>query len=461
MRWPHHKEPLLDHHFQIARTSATIDHYNGGKWLDQHHPHETNATKTLFEKELHHHTKEFHADSDAMDDHNLNIILGNVRTKVKAVEHKHKNVFGKAKAKAARQDASYYFQAIVQGLDEKEQYFLFNELKADFLEYLLMPFYVFSCCKFTQYELKHTACVQGFIIAVLILCLLFYALCFWWLWLAVGVLNNADATLKDYLIQHCQVIPIGKLDTYFNFRLAVYFLSPLSLLAIAISSHMHQRVLLQRLTGIPSTQTDTYNTKSLWHNKIPIVATLIVMLVNVIFGAATMALDILLLQGFQRWAVSDVDKGCSALVHGMMVDQPPPITTHNTTTTPAPTERLPTSTLDIKPTLADIPIPLLTFNLLYTLWGLLYVLAVSWCRPDLISDEDTTIADELGLGEHDRMHMMHEQHKKWEQHPAGTSVMHGETHRFVRSEADMAQIKERAAQEAAAQQALLHAGGRP
>jgi hypothetical protein len=130
---------------------------------------------------------------------------------------------------------------------------------------------------------------------VLILCLLFYALCFWWLWLAVGVLNNADATLKDYLIQHCQVIPIGKLDTYFNFRLAVYFLSPLSLLAIAISSHMHQRVLLQRLTGIPSTQTDTYNTKSLWHNKIPIVATLIVMLVNVIFGAATMALDIMLM----------------------------------------------------------------------------------------------------------------------------------------------------------------------
>jgi hypothetical protein len=457
MRWSD-TEPLLDQHFQIARTSAPITAYNKDQWINKYYPIETRATKLLFEKEINHHKDQFTDEShNDVDHHNLYKIYLNVRNKVGEVEAKHKHSINKSTARSAREDASHYFHAIVEDLTEKQQYFLFSELKTDFLEYLLMPFYSFTCCKFTKYELDNSGKVEAFIIGMLLLCFLFYALCFWWLWLGAGVLQNADATLKEYLTNHCQVIPIGKLETYFTFRLAVYFIAPLSLIAIAVASHVHQRVLLQRLTGIPTKPhaDQEFNTPSYWNNRVPIGTTIIVMVINVLFGAATMALDILLLQGFQRWAVSDVDKGCHALVHGMMVDQPPAYTAQgNTTTTPAPTERIPTSTLNIKPTLADLPIPLLTFNILYTLWGVLYVLAVSWCRPDLISDVDTTLVDDLGLSNDMRTQRMHESMARRAADHSGKSTM---THNFISSVEHLTEHKKNAEERHAATHAIAAA----
>jgi hypothetical protein len=412
MRWPHWHDAYenenikrVDYFKPVAHTSAEISTYNHEKWINSHRPHQSALTKSIFEEQLRHNTALFTHETDhARDEQNLITIFNTSLAASHNHEKDHSKLHGKTKVINAHADASRYFKAIVTTLDKQQQMFLFHELKADFLEYLLMPFYILACCNFTHYELKNTSTVQTFIILLLLICFLFYALCLVWIWNVDSAFSDkTHEDLSAYLVANCQMPSIGTIQTYFKFRLVVYFLSPLTLIAIAISSHMHQRVMLQRLTGIPydpKTQ-EHFESTSWWHNKVPIATTATVMLVNVIFGAATIALDILFLQGIKAWdrQATDIDKICLMAISGTPPNQ---ALGGNLTLSSS----LPSTAIDTKPAVKDVPIPLVTFSFIYTLWGLLYVIAVAR-HPDMVSDEDTRVVADYVSDVVQRDHAIH------------------------------------------------------
>ena len=401
MRWPHWNEDAkqanekrVDYFKPVAHTSAEIGAYDHEKWINAHRPHQSALTKSIFEEQLEHNQHLFtHTSEHQPDELNLISIFEASLAESHNHEKTHGTLYNKTNVINAHADASRYFKAIVTTLNEKQQMFLFHELKADFLEYLLMPFYILSCCHFTQFELHNTTNVQTFIILLLLICFLFYALCLVWIWNVDSAFSDkTHEDLSAYLVANCQIPSLGTIQTYFKFRLVVYFLSPLTLIAIAISSHIHQRVMLQRLTGIPYEKDSGkhFESTSWWDNKVPIATTGIVMLVNVIFGAATIALDILFLQGIKAWdrQVTDIDKICLMAISGT----PPNKALGGNLTL---SSSLPSTAIDTNPAVKDVPIPLVTFSFIYTLWGLLYCIAV-FRHPDMVSDEDTRIlADQV------------------------------------------------------------------
>jgi hypothetical protein len=130
------------------------------------------------------------------------------------------------------------------------------------------------------------------------------------------------------------------------------------------------------------------------------------MAVNVIFGAAAMAYDILFFQGLKEWerAATDANKVCSGIIRGISPkDVGVPFSVNSTAPIWSSTASLSTS-----PPLPDIPIPLLMFNIIYTIWGVLYIVSACFFHRDLISDENVRVTADLLTNVEDRRFLMRE-----------------------------------------------------
>jgi hypothetical protein len=174
----------------------------------------------------------------------------------------------------------------------------------------------------------------------------------------------------------------GGMESYFLFRLVLYGISPLSLICVAFASHFHQKKLLQRLTGLPhaipvsegfhAPPRSSGFCSALGKDEWLSATATIVFSTNVVMGAISIANDIMFLMRMAEFAGAGMDnptfQDCSHIVRNEAVGG---------------------MSLHVKPSIADVPIPVVLFNFIYTLWGVFYCIAIN-VNSALMSDSGST-----------------------------------------------------------------------
>ena len=243
-------------------------------------------------------------------------------------------------------------------------------------------------------EIEAPNCHNSGFFIMLVVCPLFYILCFVWLFYAhinVGLCYDQSTILyvteMCKALRGCTVPAVGTVKDYFLFRLIVYGISPITVIFTSFTSHHHQIHLLQRLTGLPAEIKDEPlpgmprklrgpcpACASISKNRWIDFTAIIVLIVNVGLGATTIVFDIFFLDHLRIIKASPdlADQACSRALQNDDIDG----------------SKLSPDSQNLRPTVADTPIPIVVFNFFYFLWGCFYCLAVCLHGRDFDEDQN-------------------------------------------------------------------------
>ena len=306
------------------------------------------------------HAHEFTKNSVAANDlDKLKTIWDKANSTIKDRDRK---VVNRAEMRNTMIDMESVFRDTVDTLEEDQQDMLYSEMKNDFIEYLFLPFYCLGGKKYNAWEVSNQGCFTLLLLGSITISVVFYLLCLIWLFGAYttvtgcgGPTEMASNSELCVALRDCRIPsmgPLADMRSYFTFRLVLYFLSPLTIISVAISSHYHQKHMQHRLTGLPHTEADKTNTGCSKDTGL-FFTTAMVFIINVVLGLVTIVYDCLFLDHMTKNSGSS----CSHIASGGDVGD---------------------QSFHLKPKLKEIPIPVLVFNFIYTIWGIFYCLGIVW-----------------------------------------------------------------------------------
>ena len=214
-------------------------------------------------------------------------------------------------------------------------------------------------------------------IGTMVICTVFYLLCFFWLFYAYLAINMCYDTSNAIhstdickVLQHCTINSMPGMENmrqYFLFRMIIYGISPITVLATVFMSHIHQNHILSEMTGLPGDIYPDETKQSSWCSHCATMRTSfwlwvtggLVLVVNVVLGIVTLIYDGAFLSHMTTLANSgdSMDKLCLDIVENNYIN--------GTNLNPDPD--------NARPNIRNTPIPVIMFNLIYTIWGLLYM----------------------------------------------------------------------------------------
>ena len=304
-----------------------------------------------------------------------------------------------------------YFKAMISNLTEKQKRYMYLEMKEEFLDMLFVPCMCCSRSKWLKWQLECPA--------IMIVCLLFYLLCFLWLFYPYQAISSCYS--EDYVayssavcvaIKECYIPnmpPIDNFQKYFLFRLVMYGLSPLTLISLSFFSHLRHQNMLHTLTGFPHSMDDykgldrqrytnkgddaadddntTCATCHSWsaieNSECEIITSVIVFVINCVLGVVTLAYDIIFLMYAERVKShpdtrTEIDQTCSAILHDT-----------SSSFRNGTQNGLQLDKFQLK--LAETSYPIIIFNFFYTIWGFFFILYI--CKHSREQGNNPTTGD--------------------------------------------------------------------
>ena len=296
---------------------------------------------------------------------------------------------------------------------------MYLEMKEEFLDMLFVPCMCCSRSKWLKWQLECPAIMDVCTISIMIVCLLFYLLCFLWLFYPYQAISSCYS--EDYVayssavcvaIKECYIPnmpPIDNFQKYFLFRLVMYGLSPLTLISLSFFSHLRHQNMLHTLTGFPHSMDDykgldrqrytnkgddaadddntTCATCHSWsaieNSECEIITSVIVFVINCVLGVVTLAYDIIFLMYAERVKShpdtrTEIDQTCSAILHDT-----------SSSFRNGTQNGLQLDKFQLK--LAETSYPIIIFNFFYTIWGFFFILYI--CKHSREQGNNPTTGD--------------------------------------------------------------------